>query len=168
MCLLYLTGHMHKRGARFTLAFERDGAPAEKLLDYTDYVHPAVVYYYRGFLLGADTAENGHPRFRYACEHGNGAGDKPLKLGCEAEPGVVPGISWANAEARGISELESHARPCGQDGVNCAGYGTGRCVPANLVFGPLSDDDMCILVGEVYDPIPGLPPEQACDPSYAQ
>ena len=28
---------------------------------------------------------------------------------------------------------------------------TGRCVPANLVFGELADDDMCILPGLFYD-----------------
>jgi hypothetical protein len=167
VCLLYLTGHMHKRGARFMLAYEREGAPMEPpLLDFTDYVHPAVVYYVRGFLLPAHTAENGHPLFRYTCEHANGTAGKTIKTGCETEPGMTPGTSWTDAAARGISPLESHARPCGEAGVNCAGFGTGRCVPANLVFGPLSDDDMCILVGTVYDPIPGLPPEQACDPLY--
>jgi len=85
-------------------------------------------------------------------------------MGCEAQPGVVPGISWAEGEALDVSPLETHARPCGLDGVNCAGYGTGRCVEANLVFGPLSDDDMCILPGALYDPLPGVPPEQACNP----
>jgi hypothetical protein len=35
-------------------------------------------------------------------------------------------------------------------------------VPANLVFGPLSDDDMCILTATVYDPLPGVPPAEAC------
>jgi hypothetical protein len=169
VCLLYLTGHMHKRGARFTLAYEQEGKPPEpSLLDFRDYVHPSVVYYRQGFLLPRYSAENGHPLFRYACEHANGAAGKPVKTGCEAEPGVAPGLSWTEASARGISALESHARPCGQDGANCAGYGTGRCVPANLVFGPLSDDEMCILVGAIYDPIPGLPADQACDPSQGK
>jgi hypothetical protein len=39
-------------------------------------------------------------------------------------------------------------------------------VPANLVFGPLSDDDMCILTAIVYDPKPGVAPEQACAIDY--
>jgi hypothetical protein len=164
VCLLYMTGHMHLRGTRFILDYEVDGRPPERRLDYEDYQHPTVDYYFRGRLLPAYTAENGWPRFRYTCEHANGTAGKPLKMGCEESPGVVPGISWAEAEARGISVLESHARPCGLDGVNCT-TGTGRCVPANLVFGPLSDDDMCILVGAVFDPLPGLPPEQACDPN---
>ena len=166
VCLLYLSGHMHKRGTRFTLAYQRDAMPAEPLLDFTDYVHPAVVYYYRGFLLRRHATENGRPLFAYTCEHANGTAGKPVKMGCEAEPGVVPGMSWTDAATRGISPLEGHARPCGQDAANCADYGTRRCVPANLVFGPLSDDDMCILVGAIYDPIPGVSADQACDPTH--
>src|SRR5436190_217576 len=118
VCVLYLTGHMHKRGTLFALDYEEDGKDPQPLLRATDYVHP----------------------------------------------GVVPGISWAEGEALDVSPLETHARPCGLDGGNCAGYGTGRCVEANLVFGPLSDDDMCILPGAIYDPLPGVPPEQACNP----
>jgi hypothetical protein len=37
-------------------------------------------------------------------------------------------------------------------------------VEANLVFGPLSDDDMCIIPAQIYDPIPGAPLGSACDP----
>ena len=163
VCVLYLTGHMHKRGTLFALDYE-DGKDPQPLLRATDYVHPGVVYYGRGFLLRAYSAANGHPRFRYSCTHANGSAYQPVKMGCEAQPGVVPGISWAEGEALDVSPLETHARPCGLDGVNCAGYGTGRCVEANLVFGPLSDDDMCILPGAIYDPLPGVPPEQACNP----
>ncbi len=164
VCVLYLTGHMHKRGTLFALDYEEDGKDPQPLLRATDYVHPGVVYYGRGFLLRAYSAANGHPRFRYSCTHANGSAYQPVKMGCEAQPGVVPGISWAEGEALDVSPLETHARPCGLDGVNCAGYGTGRCVEANLVFGPLSDDDMCILPGAIYDPLPGVPPEQACNP----
>ena len=166
VCLLYVTGHMHKRGARFTLDYLQQGRDPERRLDYTDYVHPAVDYYYRGLLLPAFTAENGWPQFRYTCEHANGTNGKELKMGCEETAGVVPGVAWVEAEQRGLSVLESHARPCGDNAVNCTSGTTGRCVPANLVFGPLSDDDMCILVAAAFDPVPGLPPEQACDPSY--
>lgn len=164
VCLLYITGHMHKRGTLFTIDYEEDGKPPSRLLAATDYVHPGVVYYGGGFLLRAYTPENGHPRFHYACTHVNGSDYEEVKMGCEAAPGIVPGISWEQAEAVGMSSLESHARPCGVDAVNCQSYGTGRCVEANLVFGPLSDDDMCILPAAIYDPLPGLPPEQACNP----
>jgi hypothetical protein len=46
------------------------------------------------------------------------------------------------------------------DAVNCDG---AACVDANLVFGPLSDDDMCVLTAFVYDPIPGVADDEACD-----
>lgn len=166
VCVLYLTGHMHKRGARFSIAYEEDGKSPQPLLSFTDYVHPGLVYYGRGFLLRAYTAENGHPRFRYTCEHANGTEGKPLKMGCEQTPGVTPGVPWYEAEQRGLSVLQSHAQPCGENAVNCKEGTTGRCVAANLVFGPLSDDDMCILPGALFDPLPGVAPEHACDPFY--
>jgi hypothetical protein len=71
-------------------------------------------------------------------------------------------MRWRDALASGLDY--GHARPCGADGVNCQGFGTGRCVESNLVFGPLSDDEMCIVPMFVYDPVPGAPPETACDP----
>jgi len=39
---------------------------------------------------------------------------------------------------------------------------TGNCVPANLVFGFLSEDDMCILPGYYYDADPNAAPGQEC------
>jgi len=166
VCILYVTGHMHKRGERFMLDYVEQGRDPDRRLDYTDYVHPAVDYYYRGRLLPAFTAENGWPQFRYTCIHANGADGKDLRMGCEVTPGVVPGVPWYEADQLGDSVLDSHAQPCGNNAVNCTAGTTGRCVPANLVFGPLSDDDMCILVAAVFDPLPGLPADQACDPSY--
>jgi hypothetical protein len=85
-----------------------------------------------------------------------------MKMGCEETAGITPGVRWDTARAAG--QPFGDARPCGDAGVNCAGFGTGRCVEANLVFGPLSDDEMCIVPGFIYDPIPGAPPEHACDP----
>jgi hypothetical protein len=116
----------------------------------------------RGNLLRAYTAENGHPRLRYTCTHANGALDYAVKTGCEEAAGVTPGVRWADSSL--ATGTYDPARPCGQDGVNCTGYGTGRCVEANLVFGPLSDDEMCIVPAAIYDPTPGAPPETACDP----
>ncbi len=40
---------------------------------------------------------------------------------------------------------------------------TGKCVPANLVFGFTSDDDMCIMPGAYYDAIPNAPAGQECN-----
>ena len=75
---------------------------------------------------------------------------------------MAPGVKWRDALAAG--QAFGDARPCGEAGVNCQGFGTEKCVAANLVFGPLSDDEMCIIPLTFYDPIPGAPPETACDP----
>jgi hypothetical protein len=163
VCILAVSSHMHLRGTRFVIDYESD-AGRVRLLDWPDYLHPGTAVLplldgNRG-LLRAYTETNGFPRIRYGCEYANGTDDRPQKMGCEEEPGVVPGMSWAAAEALGILPTESHAKPCGKDGVNCDGK---PCVPANLVFGPLSDDDMCILTALVYDPAPGAAPERACD-----
>jgi len=166
VCVLYLTTHTHKRGTHFTITYEEDGKGPVTLLDPAsyDYLHPPLVALPvsgplpDGNLLRAYTAENGHPRLRYTCTHANGTLGLPEKTGCEEEAGITPGAKWGDRASY------SPARPCGQDGVNCAGFGTGRCVDANLVFGPLSDDDMCIVPAAIYDPTPGAPPETACDP----
>jgi hypothetical protein len=85
-----------------------------------------------------------------------------MKMGCEASSGITPGVRWRDALAAG--QTYGDARPCGEAAANCAGFGTGQCVPANLVFGPLSDDEMCVIPAQIYDPTPGAPPETACDP----
>src|SRR5262245_21375017 len=161
VCIFTLSTHMHKRGTLFTLDWEQGGGSTE-LLTWPDYLHPGTLFRpgpLRG-LLKTYTAENGSPRIRYSCDYANGTDGVEMKQGCQEEPGAVPGISWTEAETLGISALESHAKPCGHDAVNCDG---APCVDANLVFGPLSDDDMCVLTAFVYDPLPGVPDEQACD-----
>jgi hypothetical protein len=152
------------------LAYEEDGKEPVTLFDppFYDYVHPGLIApafrgtFPDGNLLRAYTAENGHPRIRYTCTHANGAAGMEMKMGCEASPGVTPGVRWRDALAAG--QDFGNARPCGEGGANCQGYGTGRCVESNLVFGPLSDDEMCIIPLYTYDPIPGAPAETACDP----
>ncbi len=39
---------------------------------------------------------------------------------------------------------------------------TGNCVPASLVFGFTSEDDICILPGYYYDADPTAAPDQEC------
>jgi len=161
VCLFTVSTHMHKRGTLFSIDWEQDGT-ATRLLDWPDYLHPGTVIRpgpLRG-MLKAYTAENGFPRIRYSCDYANGTDGVEVKQGCEEEPGVTPGISWAEGEALGMSSLETHATPCGHDAINCNG---AACVDANLVFGPLSDDDMCVLTAFIYDPIPGAPDDEACD-----
>jgi hypothetical protein len=166
VCIFNLATHMHKRGTRFLIQYAENDH-AETTLDWDDWLHAGIVLLpslgpmtaapndrYPG-LLRAYTAENGFPEIRYACEMANGVDGYEQKMGCEDTPGVVPGSAWDPL----TDPSSSHAKPCGKDGVNCAGK---PCVAANLVFGPLSDDDMCILTATVYDPLPGAPPDKAC------
>jgi hypothetical protein len=158
-----LSTHMHKRGVRFNVGFEGMNG-ARELLSWPDYLHPGTLLlptFVDGApgLLPAYTAENGFPRITYGCDYANGVDGIEVKTGCEETPGVVPGMSWAQAEPLGLSLNDSHAKPCGHDAVNCGGR---RCVDANLVYGPLSDDDMCVLTAIVFDPIPGASPDRAC------
>jgi hypothetical protein len=170
VCILLMTTHTHKRGTHVRIAYEEDGAEPVTLFDprFYDYIHPGIIalpfkgLLPTGSLLRAYTPENRHPRLRYTCTHANGAAGREVRMGCEEAPGVVPGVRWRDALAGGLDF--GNARPCGADGVNCQGFGTGRCVESNLVFGPLSDDEMCIVPMFVYDPAPGAPPETACDP----
>jgi hypothetical protein len=166
VCIFNVATHMHKRGTRFLIQYAENGR-VETTLDWPDWLHAGISLLpalgplsveksdrYPA-LFRAYTAENGFPEIRYTCEMSNGVGDRELKMGCEETPGVVPGTPW---DGLGDSP-DTHAKPCGKDAVNCDGK---PCVPANLVFGPLSDDDMCILTATVYDPLPGAAPADAC------
>ena len=166
VCIFNLATHMHKRGTRFLIQYAENGQ-VETTLDWPDWLHAGISLLPSlgplsaakneryAALLRAYTAENGFPEIRYTCEMSNGVGDREEKMGCEETPGVAPGTQWD-----GLTDgTVTHAKPCGKDGVNCDGK---PCVPANLVFGPLSDDDMCILTATVYDPLPGAAPGEAC------
>jgi hypothetical protein len=74
-----------------------------------------------------------------------------VRLGCEETPGVPPGQSILEAFGAGRGDVYGGASKWCRTDADCAGHGTGRCVPANLVFGELADDDMCILPGLFYD-----------------
>ena len=150
-CVLFLSAHMHKRGVRFTTDLV-DAQGSRRLYEATDYEHPGVLTFRPPLLMKPGM------QFRYECTHDNGV-TTPVKLGCELEPGVTPGAPvWLT------SRLDGAARGCATD-VDCTGIGTGRCVPANLVFGFTSDDEMCILPGMYYDAVPGAPPGRECDVS---
>lgn len=165
VCVFTIATHMHKRGMRFTVDYE-DTTTTNRLLDWPDWLHAGTWLIDRfrpddvtPGLLRAYTAANGFPRIRYGCTYANGVQGVEMKQGCEETPGTVPGKQWAEAEALGIPFDAAHARPCGHEAVNCDGK---PCVDANLVYGPLSDDDMCVLTALVFDPTPGVPAEQAC------
>ena len=144
IALIGLTSHMHKRGSLFTIDYVGDDGsdknPADGPVDpdgqrhlyvNTDYVDPEELNFDPPLIIQPGE------KLVYTCQHDNGV-NRSLKMGCEEESGVVPG-----------SPLQP-ARACSED-TDCAGFGTGQCVPANLVFGYTSDDEMCIMPGVYYE-----------------
>ena len=166
-CVVGVTSHMHKRGVMFTIdlvqgpvdifAFgpETEQVLTPNILRTTEYTDPPQVS-----LMNNGGGMPLHPNeyLRYTCTHDNTGKDptRPMKMGCEEKPGVTPGESIFQLILEGKFDLNSGstttgaARRCSSD-TDCAGFGTGKCVPANLVFGFTSDDDMCIMPGGYYD-----------------
>jgi len=146
-CLFDITGKTHRRG-RFFAVEARDAADqprqpldglrhaftgAPTLFGAPDYTDPGTRRFPQGLLLGASES------LHYGCWHENGD-LQPARLGCEESPGVTPGVPGAPAAACGPSCL---------------------CVPANLVAGSTTDDEVCALAGFYYDAAPGA----SCDVS---
>jgi hypothetical protein len=154
---LGMVSHMHKRSGKFVadlagldgtriarpddMTDPDDGTP--HLYVSTDYDDPINRAFWPPILI-----EKGQ-KLTYTCFHENGV-RSPVRLGCEETPGVAPGKSIVEAFAAGENPYGGASKWCRTD-ADCAGFGTGRCVPANLVFGELAEDDMCILPGLFYD-----------------
>jgi hypothetical protein len=140
-CVVSLTSHMHKRGKLFTIDFLDGSASPPRVLSNEDYADPPQVQFTPALLV------NPGQRLRYTCTHDNGV-TTAVKMGCEEQAGVTPGVDAATALFSGRGTTGA-AKRCATD-ADCAGFGTGKCVPANLVFGFTSDDDMCIMPGGWY------------------
>ena len=140
-CVVNLTSHMHKRGKQFTIEMMNGAVATEQLLDTTSYSDPPRREFTPPMLV---TPAQG---LRYTCTHDNGVAT-PQKMGCEETASVPPGISAVSAFLF-QHKISGAAKRCETD-ADCAGFGTGKCVRANLVFGFTSDDDMCIMPGAYY------------------
>jgi hypothetical protein len=158
--LLGLTSHMHKRSRKFVTDLHAgDGPRVERPDDMTDADDGAKHLYVStdwhdpvNLNSWPPTVVTKGDQLTYRCFHDNGV-TTPVRLGCEEEPGVPPGRSIFEQVAAGKDAYAGASKWCRTD-ADCAGFGTGRCVPANLVFGDLADDDMCILPG-LYSPCSG-------------
>ena len=165
-CVTMLTSHMHKRGILFTTTLI-DKAGNRTLLEsnkvYTD--PPSRLYAPPMLVTAGEVLE-------YQCTHDNKTN---TKLGCEEQPGVTPGESVIDLLTHGgdFTHPTGAAKNCTQQGPDAAECPatdpqypgrtfTGNCVPANLVFGFTSEDDMCILPGYYYDADPSAPAGQEC------
>ena len=161
-CVSELTTHMHKRGKLFTIEVVDSDGSSRELYHTTQYSEPADVP------LGAPLVIQPGQSLRYTCMHDNGQ-TTAQRLGCEEEAGVPPGKPPIQTFFTPVG-IHGAAKRCQTD-ADCpatdAAYPgrsfTGHCVPARLVFGFTSDDDMCILPGEYYDAVAGAPPGSECD-----
>jgi hypothetical protein len=171
-CVVMLTAHMHKRGKLFTIDLKHADGSGERIFETTSYSDPGQkVFNGQGPNPPPMLVKVGEA-LRYDCMHDNGMTDpSEVKLGCEEEAGVTPGKSIFDLIAGGGGlRLSGAAKRCHAD-ADCTPTDpaypgrtfTGRCVPANLVFGFTSDDDMCILPGAYYDADPAAAPGHECD-----
>jgi hypothetical protein len=155
---LGMVSHMHKRSQKFVADLSTsDGTRVLRSDDMTDtddgtshlyvstdYDDPINRAFWPPIVI-----EKGQT-LDYTCYHENGV-HSPVRLGCEETPGVPPGKSILEEFGGGSADIYGGASKWCRTDADCAGVGTGRCVPANLVFGELADDDMCILPGLFYD-----------------
>jgi hypothetical protein len=166
-CVTMITSHMHRRGTLFTADLVTPGSEPMRLLENTLYADPPVRRFDPPLLVrpGEEIA--------YACTHENATDPRH---GCEEVPGETPGLSTLEEIGRkaDLTAIDGSSRFCrvlgpnpqecppGADPSKPGRTLTGNCVPANLVFGFLSEDEMCILPGYYYDADPNAPPGQEC------
>ncbi len=156
--LLGMVSHMHKRSQKFVADLSTaDGVRVARADDMTDADDgTAHLYVSREWSDPINRAfwppivVTRGQKLDYTCYHENGV-HSPVRLGCEETPGVAPGKSILEVFGAGGADVYGGASKWCRSDADCAGFGTGRCVPANLVFGDLADDDMCILPGLFYD-----------------
>jgi hypothetical protein len=166
-CVTMLIGHMHRRGTLFTADLvDRDGVRTN-LYTNTQYADPPAVHFDPPLLVRVGE------QIAYSCVHDNASDPR---LGCEETAGATPGLSTIELFVRtgDFEAIDGTARLChtpgpnpeecppGPDPARPDRSFTGNCVPANLVFGFLSEDDMCILPGYFYDADPAAPPGEEC------
>jgi hypothetical protein len=162
-CVVQVTAHMHKRGKDFAVDFDDGAGSVQRIFETHDYTDPGQwppLTAIAGIPSAPMLVKPGQA-LQYRCTHDNGV-TTVQKMGCEEEPGVTPGRSIIESIAAHTGLFGGTPKDCHSD-ADCAGFGTGRCVPANLVFGFTSNDDMCILPGAYYDANADAPAGQECD-----
>jgi hypothetical protein len=160
-CVTMIIGHMHRRGTLFTADYVKGDGTRERLYSNTQYADPPTKRFDPPLLVREGEG------IEYQCTHDNAT--EP-RLGCEEQADVVPGQSVIQMIFNGGSfdDVDGSAKLCSTPGPNpeecppSEGF-TGNCVPANLVFGFLSEDDMCIMPGYYYDADVTKPAGQECD-----
>jgi hypothetical protein len=154
VCLLGLSGQMHRRGR--CVGIDQLDATGQVKPPVRGIANPCEPDRREQLFAGVDFTDPGALGFttpipiragealRYACTIDNGA-TTSVRLGCEQSPGSTPG-----SIAGGPAPLCTLAIPASAECV-----GNAACVPANAVAGPTQDDEVCGLTALVYDAAPG-------------
>jgi len=167
ICAVSLSSHMHKRGKLFAVQLVQNRKTTD-LFSTTTYTDPPINVFDGKNGRPAPILLNKGDGFNYACTQANGVDGTDLKLGCQETDGPTPGkVPFPN----GIHAAAKQCHTAGDDPSECPATDpayvgrtfTGKCVPANLVFGFTSDDEMCILPGAYFDTNPSAPAGQQCD-----
>jgi hypothetical protein len=161
-CVTMVISHMHRRGTLFTVGFRDGSGPAEEIYSNTRYSEPPARNFDPPMLVKPGQA------LTYRCTHDNATDPR---LGCEEQPGVVPGKSAIQSFPDFGGGAAKLCHTTGPDPDECPATDpafpghtfTGNCVEANLVFGFTSEDEMCILPGYYYDADPAAAPGHECD-----
>ena len=161
-CMLMLTGHMHKRGRFFGVdLIGADGQVHNPPGGFPNRFDPE-----RSHLFGSpDYTDPGALRFtppvlhagealHYACWDDNGV-TTSVRLGCEESTGVPPGSAGRPAKTCFVAGPVSGDCPASDPAYPGRAF-TRACVPAHLVAGPSTEDEVCA---------PGAAPGSECDVS---
>jgi hypothetical protein len=166
VCVVSLTTHMHKRGELFAVELVKNHqkSPLFQSTTYTD--PPLNIYDGKNGRQPPLLLQKGDG-FNYACTHANGVDGKPLKIGCQETDADTPGkpvFPFGFHAAKQCTMPGDDPSECPATDPNYPGRTfTGKCVPANVVFGFTSDDEMCILPGSYYDANVSAPAGHECD-----
>ena len=168
-CMLMLTGHMHKRGRFFGVdLLGSDGQVHNPPGGFPNRFDPE-----RSHLFGSpDYTDPGALRFtppvlhagealHYACWDDNGV-TTSVRLGCEESTGVSPGSAGRPAKTCFVASPVSGDCPASDPAYPGRAF-TRACVPAHLVAGPSTEDEVCALAGWYFDAVPGAAPGSECD-----
>jgi hypothetical protein len=161
-CVTMLIGHMHRRGTLFTADLVDAAGHGTELYRNERYSDPPALPLDPPLLVSVGES------ISYQCTHDNATDPK---LGCEEQPGVVPGRSIMETLPNFLGEAAKSCSAAGPDPEECPPSDprypdrtfTGNCVQANLVFGFTSEDDMCILPGYFYPAALDAAPGHECD-----
>jgi len=169
VCMLMLTGHMHKRGRFFGVDLmgtdgavhnPPDGFPNRfepgrtHLFGAPDYTDPGALKLSPRLLRAGET-------LHYACWDDNGV-TTAVRLGCEETAGVVPGRPGSPAKPCFFAGPVSSDCPASDPAYLGRAF-TGTCVGADLVAGPTPDDEVCALAGWYFEAVPGAAAGAECD-----